>query len=104
MEREQQIKEMAKEICPMGCDCPQCCFNGHCQSMEDAQKLYDAGYRKQNEFVLASERGYNIGLVDGAKQFAEYLKEFCQGCIDAGYDGVGILDIEVTLKEFLENG
>lgn len=39
-----------------------------------AERLYKMGYRRQDVITAISERGYNLGLVDGAKQFAEKLK------------------------------
>ncbi len=39
-----------------------------------AERLYEMGWRQQDEIATINERGYNLGLVDGAKQFAEKLK------------------------------
>ena len=40
-----------------------------------AERLYKMGWRQQDEIAAGNERGYNLGLVDGAKQFAEKLKK-----------------------------
>mgnify|MGYP004572551395 FL=1 len=39
-----------------------------------AERLYEMGWRQQDEIATINERGYNLGLVDGAKQFAEKRK------------------------------
>lgn len=39
-----------------------------------AERLYEMGYRRQDVITVIKERSYNLGLVDGAKQFAEKLK------------------------------
>lgn len=39
-----------------------------------AIRLYEMGWRQQDEIAAGNERDYNLGLVDGAKQFAEKLK------------------------------
>ena len=39
-----------------------------------AIRLYELGWRQQDEIAAGNERDYNLGLVDGAKQFAEKLK------------------------------
>lgn len=39
-----------------------------------AERLYEMGWRRQDKMAAGNERGYNLGLVDGAKQFAEKLK------------------------------
>lgn len=39
-----------------------------------AERLYEMGWRQQDEIAASNERDYNLGLVDGAKQFAEKLK------------------------------
>lgn len=40
-----------------------------------AERLYEMGWRQQDKMAAGNERGYNLGLVDGAKQFAEKLKK-----------------------------
>lgn len=53
-EREKQIEEMAKLMCGIKMDCRNCNNNydvyfseaRKCASMEDAERLYNAGYRK----------------------------------------------------------
>ena len=35
------------------------------------------------------------------KQFAEYLKEYAKACKESGYDGIGEIDIDEKLREFL---
>lgn len=40
-----------------------------------AERLYEMGWRQQDEIAAINERGYNLRLVDGAKQFAEKLKK-----------------------------
>lgn len=42
-----------------------------------AERLYEMGYRRQDVITVIKEHSYNLGLVDGAKQFAEKLKRFC---------------------------
>ena len=39
-----------------------------------AERLYEMGWRQQDEIAAGNERDYNLGLVDGSKQFAKELK------------------------------
>ena len=49
-----------------------------------AERLYEMGYRRQDEITAINERGYNLGLVDGAKQFIKQLQTKCTG--NTGYE------------------
>lgn len=39
-----------------------------------AERLYEMGWRRQDKIAAGNERGYNLGLIDGAKQLAEKIK------------------------------
>ena len=55
--REEQVEEMAYSVCTMGelseyiTDCSKCGYNDErdCKVLKFARKIYDAGYRKQND-------------------------------------------------------
>lgn len=49
-----------------------------------AKRLYEMGWRQQDEIAAGNERGYNLGLVDGAKQFVNQLQTKCTG--NTGYE------------------
>lgn len=57
-----------------------------------AIRLYEMGWRQQDEIAAGNERGYNLGLVDGAKQFAEKLKKLL-------YDDYIILTLNGSVDE-----
>ena len=53
------IEEMAKEICCYGVDCSECFMkkqNGHCPQLSVAERLYNAGYRKQGGWISVADR------------------------------------------------
>lgn len=60
MSKEKQIEEMAEAICGLntsdGCFCDGGYCNYNCLSYEKAEVLYNAGYRKQSEWVSVDER------------------------------------------------
>lgn len=64
MNKEQQIEEMARDICECYNNDGTCWQDGkpcdfRCESMTDAQYLYEKGYRKQSEgewLILKYER------------------------------------------------
>ena len=51
MSKEKQIEEMAKEMCEVCFSKPFCkAISAHCPiAIRDAERLYNAGYRKQKE-------------------------------------------------------
>lgn len=49
-----------------------------------AERLYEMGYRRQDVITAIKERSYNLGLVDGAKQFVKQLQTKCTG--NTGYE------------------
>jgi outer membrane protein assembly factor BamD (BamD/ComL family) len=49
MGEKKQIEEMAKVLCGMASDCNKCMFNKvNCYEHNEAESLYNAGYRKQS--------------------------------------------------------
>lgn len=57
-----------------------------------AIRLYEMGWRRQDEIAAGNERDYNLGLVDGAKQFAGKLKKLL-------YDDYIILTLNGNVDE-----
>ena len=60
MSKEKQIEEMAWDLCdipkhPSIKLCEQC-GNKHCHAMYYAERAYNAGYRKQSEWISVEER------------------------------------------------
>jgi DNA-directed RNA polymerase subunit RPC12/RpoP len=46
---KEQIEEMAKVLCGMKNGCDECMWNKtHCNERNDAEEIYNAGYRKQS--------------------------------------------------------
>ena len=136
MTRQEQIEEMAKIICGRVEDdiciidstlCDSCC-----NWARQAEKIYNAGYRKTFTSDLASDTqkafkegyekgcetcgqawdngyndGYESGKEDGVKEFAEELKAKTM-CITEYEDGTRILQtsnklIDQSVKIFLTN-
>lgn len=60
-----------------------------------AERLYEMGWRQQDETAAGNERGYNLGLVDGMKQFAEKLKRLLH---DDYIMPTGITDEKLVFK------
>ena len=92
MVEQKQIEEMARMMCipawhKEGCE--RCSFRGACSRMLSAEKIYNAGYRKQSEGEWVkvmnhrecSKCGYNAPY---KKIKAGYhlldLTNFCQNC------------------------
>lgn len=65
MNNTQQIEEIARILCGAdkndNCDCQHCTLLTSCFSMEDATRLYNAGFRKFNPNInfYTVERRYN---------------------------------------------
>lgn len=57
-----------------------------------AERLYEMGWRQQDKMAAGNERGYNLGLVDGAKQLAEKIKKLL-------YDDYIILTLNGNVDE-----
>ena len=56
-EREKQIEEMAKIFCGMKNGCDGCMWDkAHCNERNYAEEIYNAGYRKQSEWISVEER------------------------------------------------
>jgi hypothetical protein len=57
MSKEKQIEEMAKIFCGMKNGCDGCMWDKvHCHERNDAEEIYNAGYRKQSEWISVEER------------------------------------------------
>ena len=59
MSKEKQIEEMAKVMCNPTANkgnCEKCEFKKQCSKFDDAADLYNAGYRKQSEWISVEER------------------------------------------------
>ena len=69
MSREKQIEEMARVWCPFPKqhDCNGCCKR--CYEISISEMLYDAGYRKQSEWISVDER-----LPDEGGKYVVYRK------------------------------
>lgn len=87
MSREQQIDEMAKLICAY----PQCihhniigeCANTDCLTVDIAENLYNAGYRKADDLIAENEQlrerhaAYDRQIrAEAITDFAESLKKY----------------------------
>ena len=44
--------------------------------------------------------GCKLVELNAVKEFAEMLKECAKSCKESGYDGIGVDDIEIILKEY----
>ena len=53
---KEQIEEMAKELCGMNIACKDCRLDKLCLARNSADILYNAGYRKQGEWISVDER------------------------------------------------
>ena len=82
MSKEKQIEEMAKVIeeasCGYGVDgCHRCEFDGKedfsCAETRIAKALYNAGYRKQSEWISVDERLPEVG--ESVLGYAESMEE-----------------------------
>lgn len=56
MTKEKQIEEMARELCGMNVACKDCSLDKLCLARNSADILYNAGYRKQSEWISVEER------------------------------------------------
>ena len=56
MSKEKQIDEMAHELCGVNVSCKDCGLNNLCLARNSADILYNAGYRKQSEWISVEER------------------------------------------------
>ena len=64
MSKEKQIEEMAKILCGMKNGCDGCMFDkAHCIERNDAEAIYNAGYRKHTDGFLLKENGEIIPLL-----------------------------------------
>lgn len=58
IDREKQIEEMARTICPRTHgSCNDCACIGLCENKDIATDLYNAGYRKMDEITLKLDLG-----------------------------------------------
>ncbi len=78
MNKEKQIEEMAKVICPnkKPLKCADCVIRGMCNTKETATEIYNAGYRKQSEvveevFEWLDEKGFGGGTCYHLKMLKE---------------------------------
>lgn len=58
MSREKQIEEMTNDLCDIDCKGMKCdsCDSYGCEYRMQAEALYNAGYRKQSEWISVDER------------------------------------------------
>jgi hypothetical protein len=57
MSKEKQIEEIAKIFCGMKNGCDGCMWDkAHCNERNYAEEIYNAGYRKQSEWISVNER------------------------------------------------
>lgn len=92
MNKEEQIKELAKLLCiVMKGDCDACYFDDRpsCPPKRKAERLYNAGYRKQSEgeWVQSDipQEKYVCSVCGGACWYYDYQGEvaksrFCPNC------------------------
>ncbi len=52
MDREQQIEEMAKNVCHLDRTCDECMTSFECKAMTYAKRFYEAGYRKSKDVAM----------------------------------------------------
>ena len=88
MSKEKQIEEIAKLICSF----PQCvnyniiggCKIAECQTVDTAECLYNAGYRKQSEGEWKKPSRYSEPICTICKkspcQYFGMLPPFCPNC------------------------
>ena len=90
MSKEKQIEEMARVLCGMASSCDKCMFKkGNCYEYNEAEEIYNAGYRKQSEGEwldtdICAEDMYcsvcgGIAPVDCEKE-EFYKSNFCPNC------------------------
>ena len=96
MYEEKQIEGMARDICKLGISCEECTMlarktnqtrEQYCKAFEYAKRAYNAGYRKQSEWISVEDRlpevaqkvllfspsdGINLGYVTDDKRFYVY--------------------------------
>jgi hypothetical protein len=91
MDKQKQIEEMAKIICKEGAnngDCDKCGFHRQCSKFKVAEKLYNAGYRKESETAekfserLKEELENRSAVVGYDLEDLEFDGEIIQECID----------------------
>ena len=89
MSKEKQIEGMAKTFCHNEIGCCDCIYyDGLCDYLEEASKLYNAGYRKQSEGEWIRKDGFFVcSECDKTKPFAVlnsnihyYACNYCPNC------------------------
>ena len=93
MSREKQIEDMAKAIdSEYDCiiPCQECSYYSYknCRDVKSAEKLYNAGYRKQSEGEWIGEAD---GYADGELVYDVWYCSECNHCIDDGTDDADLL-------------
>ena len=97
MSKDKQIDEMAKLICQY----PQCihyniidgCANAQCQTVDIAEHLYRAGYRKASEVALET--------VDDFQQKLRHI--FLDMCGGNDYNTLNLLQIDSAIEALFDS-
>lgn len=96
-EKIKNIKATLKNCADTYRDCSNCTYSrkntadgiSHCRDL----------YLDALELINESEKGKEQAVT----AFAEYLKDYVRQVQDFGYEGIGIVDIDQKLKEFIPN-
>lgn len=93
MSKEKQIEEMGKVLCGMKNGCDRCMWDKvHCNERSYAEEIYNAGYRKQSEWISVDERlperqGYYFGFTyKGVMMIAPFFPCYADGEPEFRYD------------------
>ena len=86
MSKENQIEEISKILCGMKNGCDGCMFNKvHCNERNYAEKIYNAGYRKQSEWISVEERlpertgKYLVFTYNRRLYIGDFIDHYCDG-------------------------
>ena len=75
--------------------------NGKCLHDESTCEKHDECYAL-NKAKRLIDTGFG-NVTQALTEFAEYLKDYVGQVQDVGYEGIGKIDIDEKLKEFLNN-
>ena len=71
MEKQEQVKKMAQDICRLGKPCEKCsAYPDACKALTYAERFYDANYRKQTENTVEVVRCKDC--IKGHKKFIRH--------------------------------
>lgn len=107
MSKQEQIEKLTKAIRNVQMENLSQATSVYACAPQIAEALYTMGCRQQGKIAVSNERGYNLGLIDGAKQFAEKIKSKMQEMSDPREGEpcaeFSASDIDKMLNEVLKN-